>query len=426
MKQISLILATLLLATFSAYGQNPLADADKFFDAGKYEDAKRQYMLHKMNSNDRITHADTRIGQCDQCMQLLNVADYLFSNEQYAEAKANYEKVIAINSRDPHAAARLRQIPSTSEESGVVIAGVTWASRNVGESGAFVFKPEDAGHYYAFQEAQASCPAGWRTPTDAEFKSLIAAAHEWTTINGVNGRRFGSGTNSLFLPAAGVRQDANYRNLVGNYWSNTWADAANGNALMFDDEDAVYIAEDPKGASITFGFSVRCVKGTPIATVPPPAANLTTDTGVKINGTAWATRNVAARGTFAANPEDSGNYYTFDDAQTACPPGWRTPTPKELKKLVEYRSRWTKVNDVPGRWFGRDQNRIFLPGADQTPVADANPSGNYWSNAVDKVYGGSRYAFCLFFFVSGGSGLADPTDNASDVSNRYSVRCVKK
>ena len=66
---------------------------------------------------------------------------------------------------------------------------------------------------------------GGRMPTQADFQELIGnTTSEWTTQNGVYGRRFtGSNGNSLFLPAAGVRwgssiYDAGY---YGNYWSSS-------------------------------------------------------------------------------------------------------------------------------------------------------------------------------------------------------------
>ena len=224
MKQIFLILATLMLAAFSAYGQNPLADADRHFDAGKYEDAKRQYMLHKMNSNDRLDYTDRRIGLCDECVRLLNVADYLFSEKDYVKAKENYNKVLAINPKDPQAIARLKEIPAIVPDR-VTINGLTWATRNVGRRGTFVANPEDYGEYYTFDEAQSACPSGWRVPTTAEFERLNNAGSEWTTINGVAGRRFGSGNNTVFFPAAGYRSSSSRQvhdvGSNGYYWSST-------------------------------------------------------------------------------------------------------------------------------------------------------------------------------------------------------------
>jgi len=102
----------------------------------------------------------------------------------------------------------------------ILINGVKWTTRNVGAS-----SPEDYGNYYTDTQAQTVCPTGWRLPTRAELQLLINSGSTWTTQNGVNGRRFGSGTNTIFLPAAGAR----YRNsgnffavdTDGYYWSNT-------------------------------------------------------------------------------------------------------------------------------------------------------------------------------------------------------------
>jgi len=56
---------------------------------------------------------------------------------------------------------------------------------------------------------------------------------------------------------------------------------------------------------------------------------------VEINGIIWATSNVGAN-----NPEDSGNYYTWDEAQNACPSGWRLPTRDEFVSLINTDSKW--------------------------------------------------------------------------------------
>ncbi len=66
----------------------------------------------------------------------------------------------------------------------------------------------------------------WRMPTIAEFDELLAnTTSEWTTQNGVNGRKFTSKTNgkSIFLPAAGYRWigELLYAGSNGNYWSST-------------------------------------------------------------------------------------------------------------------------------------------------------------------------------------------------------------
>ena len=65
---------------------------------------------------------------------------------------------------------------------------------------------------------------GGRTPTKEEWQELLDnTTSEWTTLNGVSGRRFiGSNGNSIFLPAGGnLFGDASVNYTVGNYWSST-------------------------------------------------------------------------------------------------------------------------------------------------------------------------------------------------------------
>ena len=67
--------------------------------------------------------------------------------------------------------------------------------------------------------------AGARMPTAAEWRELIYnTTAEWTQVNGVNGRKFTAANgNSLFLPAAGVRDGSGLYNagLIGFYWSSS-------------------------------------------------------------------------------------------------------------------------------------------------------------------------------------------------------------
>ena len=78
-----------------------------------------------------------------------------------------------------------------------------------------------AGEFYdvAYSKWQGS----WRMPTKEQCNELIEhCTSEWTSQNGVNGRRFtGKSGNSIFLPAAGYKWDhglSDY-NLEGHYWS---------------------------------------------------------------------------------------------------------------------------------------------------------------------------------------------------------------
>ena len=142
--------------------------------------------------------------------------------------------------------------------------GTKWATCNVGAS-----KPEEYGNYYAWGEtttkstynwstykwcngskttltkyntsssygtvdnktvleladdaARANWGGAWRMPTDAEWTELREnCTWTWTTKNGVNGYEVKSEANgnSIFLPAAGYRNDddLDYAGNGGVYW----------------------------------------------------------------------------------------------------------------------------------------------------------------------------------------------------------------
>ena len=130
--------------------------------------------------------------------------------------------------------------------------GTKWACCNVGAN-----KPEDYGDYFAWGEtkpkkeynwdtyeygssddnvinigsdiagtkydaATANWGAPWRMPTLNQVKELDKCTSEWTTLNGVSGRKF-KGTNggSIFLPAAGYRWRGELEDDWGHYWSST-------------------------------------------------------------------------------------------------------------------------------------------------------------------------------------------------------------
>ena len=185
-----------------------------------------------------------------------------------------------------------------------------------------------------------------------------------------------------------------------------------------------------------------------------PAPSVT-DEGVligEIDGTPirWATRNVAAPGTFAPYPHSAGMFFqwnrrtgisattpgvgvefpnwnatqaegtTWARANDPCPQGWRVPTAAELYALSAAGSEWTNRSGVNGSYFGIGANRIFLPasglrGGFRGDMFHVGMSGIFWSSTED----GSELARCLNF-DSGGV----------RVSRRFwrsvggSVRCV--
>ena len=105
--------------------------------------------------------------------------------------------------------------------------------------------------------------SSWRMPTFTETKELLEnTTNEWTTINGVNGRKFTSKTNgnSIFLPAAGLRIDSYLGNqdTDGIFWSSSLNETGPylARTLSFDSE---YVSSTTS-SNRYFGFHVRPVQ----------------------------------------------------------------------------------------------------------------------------------------------------------------------
>ena len=170
---------------------------------------------------------------------------------------------------------------------GVVINGVRWATRNVGEPGTFASSPCDPGMFYqwnritawattgevtdwdsttptgvTWEKANDPSPAGWRVPTYDEIIKLLdtnKVDNVWTTQNGINGRKFTdkSSGNSIFLPAAGYRATNGALVYVGSsvgYWSNAQYGTDGAYNLYFGKGSAVWNASYRLG-----GFTIRSV-----------------------------------------------------------------------------------------------------------------------------------------------------------------------
>ena len=157
--------------------------------------------------------------------------------------------------------------------------GPKFAEFNVGAANN---KAEDYGGYYAWGGSQDKVDdhntgtvdlkddadtatklwgSNWRMPTKAELDDLLANCDvAWTTVNGVNGRKFtGKGdyaSNSVFLPAAGGCYSGNVGDQgdYGGYWSSTPAGSGSAYLLYFSSgfQDVSYDDRD-------FGCSVRLV-----------------------------------------------------------------------------------------------------------------------------------------------------------------------
>ena len=101
----------------------------------------------------------------------------------------------------------------------------------------------------------------WRMPTEAQQNELRNnCTWTWTTRNGINGYKVTSKTNgnSIFLPAAGFREDFRYSvvGMYGSYWSSTPQEVNNKKA------NSIFFCSSSCGANANYryyGLSVRPV-----------------------------------------------------------------------------------------------------------------------------------------------------------------------
>lgn len=369
-----------------------------------------------------------------------------------------------------------------AQEEGVEINGVIWATRNVGVPNTFADNPEDYGMLYQWNStvgwnatgyAVSSdgspwdsswtgngnnlvtwdnnvCPAGWRVPKPEEFISLSEATGEWITQNGVNGYRFTDGDNSIFLPAAGNRpyETGKASGLAGSsgyYWHNrSWSHGMKGTSYFQFSKDGV---KPPSNLRLKWAnaHSIRCVK----MVIDAPE-----ETGARINGVIWATRNVGAPNKFVDYPEDYGMLYQWNsptgwsvtgDAVSSdgspwdqnwtgngdngvtwdnnvCPAGWRVPTPEEFISLSEADGKWITQNGVNGYRFTDGNNSIFLPAAGgrdfmTSAAGGTGEVGSYWYNQ-------SWFIGASFFSFS--QNVVEPPDGMHvSWAIARSIRCVK-
>ena len=180
------------------------------------------------------------------------------------------------------------------------------------------------------------------------------------------------------------------------------------------------------------------------------AQTATTDEGVLIGTTVWATRNVDMPGTFAETPESAGKFYQWNStvawsttdplasfpggntwnpmwngnnatvweaANNVCPTGWRLPTNAEINELINAGSEWITTPAI-GRIYGgslfflASGHRIFNYSPGRLELVDRNAC--FWSSEIN-----SDYAYHMAF------NSTETSLNSFNRSYGFCVRCVK-
>ena len=100
-RQLILIIGFCLTVWNTGLAQNYLQLGNDCFDKGDYVCAKRNYNNQKLFSS--ATGMETKIEQCNTCIEILLVADFWFSDKDYVRAKVKYEALLAQNAKDPYA-----------------------------------------------------------------------------------------------------------------------------------------------------------------------------------------------------------------------------------------------------------------------------------------------------------------------------------
>ena len=129
--------------------------------------------------------------------------------------------------------------------------GTQWRCCNEGAS-----TPEAYGGYYTFGQVSSA-------PTKEQIQELLGyCSSEWTTLNGVKGRKFtGPNGGTIFLPAAGYRWNGEFNDVGsdGYYWSSSPYGEYLAYGLGFVSDNA-YWSTYGRGGLRDNGLSVRPVR----------------------------------------------------------------------------------------------------------------------------------------------------------------------
>ncbi len=121
----------------------------------------------------------------------------------------------------------------------VVNLGSTIGNKAVALMNTGALCPEHYGKYLTFANRASGLSGSWYVPSKSELEEVKDISSAWGAPNGVNGRTFTIGSNTFFLPAAGLDDGDNdpsdFYNVstFGYYWSSEAYDASLAYCLSF-------------------------------------------------------------------------------------------------------------------------------------------------------------------------------------------------
>ncbi len=249
-------------------------------------------------------------------------------------------------------------------------------------------KPHEYGYLYSFAAAQKVCPAGFRLPTKVEFDRLLTTAYtRGTESENLRHKTWAKGRNlSGFgaLPAGKCEKSGcSFLDAEAYFWSGTARNKITAYGLYVDINKALV----SYGNSASY-LSVRCIEES--AEKQPTDSQIFTDPRdgkeyktVKINNKIWFAENLRYAGVKHRWPNGDKNIdaaygylYKWEDAMTACPPGFHLPTREEFNDLLKYAGDGHK-SGFNEKASDNLRSSSFLNGKD-TYGFGALPAGKKW------------------------------------------------
>jgi len=116
-RYLTLLIGFCLMTLNSCQTQKYLKAGDDCFNKGDYLCAKQSYSAQKTIGSE--VEMDKKIAQCDDCMNLLALGNFYFTNNDFPKAKEQFEALLKINKKDPFAKEKLALCNQRLETSGL-------------------------------------------------------------------------------------------------------------------------------------------------------------------------------------------------------------------------------------------------------------------------------------------------------------------